>query len=94
MSFLRERVRAVLQTFDSLSRQKGFVEKEELLTVLSGKVDADEAEEIIDKLLQEGLVCSPSRRPRKNITHQLSLPLGPQTRILKQICVRFCRFVD
>lgn len=59
MSFLRERVRAVLQTFDSLSRQKGFVEKEELLTVLSGKVDADEAEEIIDKLLQEGLVCSP-----------------------------------
>ena len=59
MSFLRQRVRAVLQTFDSLSRQKGLVEKEELLAALSGKVEADEAEEIIEKLLQEGLLCSP-----------------------------------
>jgi DNA replicative helicase MCM subunit Mcm2 (Cdc46/Mcm family) len=59
MSFLRERVRAVLDTFDSLQRQAGAVEKEELISALSGRVEADEAEDIIDKLLKEGLICSP-----------------------------------
>jgi hypothetical protein len=39
MSALRERVKAVLQTFDSLSRQK-----EELLAVLSVRVEADEVD--------------------------------------------------
>jgi hypothetical protein len=59
MSFLREKVRAVLDTFDSLQRQAGAVEKDELLSALSGRVEADEAEEIIDKLVKEGLLCSP-----------------------------------
>ena len=59
MSFLRERVRAVLDTFDSLQRQAGAVEKEELISGLSGRVEADEAEDIIGKLLKEGLICSP-----------------------------------
>lgn len=59
MSFLRERVRAVLDTFDSLQRQAGAVEKEELISALSGRVEADEAEDIVDKLLKEGLICSP-----------------------------------
>ena len=59
MSFLRERVRAVLDTFDSLQRQAGAVEKEELISALSGRVEADEAEDIIDKPLKEGLICSP-----------------------------------
>ncbi|GEM_PF-1580828 len=59
MSFLRERVRAVLDTFDSLQRQAGAVEKEELISALSGRVEADEAVDIIDKLLKEGLICSP-----------------------------------
>jgi len=62
MSFLRERVKTVLQAIENLSRQKGLVEKEELLAALSGKVEADEAEEIIDKLRHEGLLCSPRRR--------------------------------
>jgi len=59
VSFLRERVRAVLDTFDSLQRQAGAVEKEELISALSGRVEADEAVDIIDKLLKEGLICSP-----------------------------------
>jgi DNA replicative helicase MCM subunit Mcm2 (Cdc46/Mcm family) len=59
VSFLRERVRAVLDTFDSLQRQAGAVEKQELISALSGRVEADEAEDIIDKLLKEGLICSP-----------------------------------
>jgi hypothetical protein len=52
-------VRAVLDTFDSLQRQAGAVEKEELISALSGRVEADEAVDIIDKLLKEGLICSP-----------------------------------
>jgi len=46
----------ILQTFDSLSRQNGIVEKDLLLSALYGKINVDEAEELMTYLIREGIL--------------------------------------
>jgi molybdopterin biosynthesis enzyme MoaB len=56
---LRQKLKTILDTFDSLSRQSGVVEKEALLLALGGQVEAVEAEELIQHLVREGIFNSP-----------------------------------
>lgn len=56
---LRQKMRTLLDTFDSLSRQGGVVERDLLMLALYGKLDAEEAEDLIDHLLKEGILHSP-----------------------------------
>ena len=53
---LRQKIRLILQTFDSLSRQNGIVEKDLLLSALYGKINVDEAEELMTYLIREGIL--------------------------------------
>ena len=55
-NLLREKLKIILQTYDSLSRQNGIVEKDMLLAGLYGKLEIDEAEELIRHLLREGIL--------------------------------------
>jgi hypothetical protein len=52
---LRQKLKVILETFDSLSRQNGVVEKDVLLSALYGKVEVDEAEDLISHLITEGI---------------------------------------
>ena len=56
---LRQKLKTILDTFYSLSRQSGVVEKEALLLALGGQVEAVEAEELIQHLVREGIFNSP-----------------------------------
>jgi len=49
-------MKLILQTFDSLSRQNGIVEKDLLLSGLYGKINVDEAEELMTYLIREGIL--------------------------------------
>lgn len=49
-------MKLILQTFDSLSRQNGIVEKDSLLSALYGKINIDEAEELMNYLIREGIL--------------------------------------
>lgn len=49
-------MRLLLETFDSLSRQNGIVEKDLLLSALYGKINVDEAEELLTHLIKEGIL--------------------------------------
>jgi hypothetical protein len=51
-SNLREKLKIILQTYDSISRQNGIVEKD----TLCGKIEIDEAGELIRHLLKEGIL--------------------------------------
>lgn len=53
---LRQKMKLILQTFDSLSRQNGIVEKDSLLSALYGKINIDEAEELMNYLISEGIL--------------------------------------
>jgi len=53
---LRQKIRLILETFDSLSRQNGIVEKDTLLSALYSKIDIDEAEELVTHLTTEGIL--------------------------------------
>ena len=53
---LRKKIRLILETFDSLSRQNGIVEKELLLSALYSKIDTEEAEELITHLINERIL--------------------------------------
>lgn len=53
---LRQKLKIILETFDSLSRQNGVVEKDVLLYALYGKVEVDEAENLISHLITEGIL--------------------------------------
>jgi hypothetical protein len=53
---LRQKLKVILETFDSLSRQNGVVEKDVLLSALYGKVEVDEAENLISHLVMEGIL--------------------------------------
>ena len=53
---LRQKLKVILETFDSLSRQNGVVEKDVLLSALYGKVEVDEAEDLIGQLITEGIL--------------------------------------
>jgi hypothetical protein len=53
---LRQKLKVILETFDSLSRQNGVVEKDVLLSALYGKVEVDEAEDLISHLITEGIL--------------------------------------
>jgi len=53
---LRQKIRLILDTFDSLSRQNGIVEKDALLPALYGKITIDEAEELVTHLVNEGIL--------------------------------------
>ncbi len=53
---LRQKMKLILQTFDSLSRQNGIVEKDSLLSALYGKINIDEAEELMNYLIREGIL--------------------------------------
>ena len=53
---LRQKMRLLLETFDSLSRQNGIVEKDLLLSALYGKINVDEAEELLTHLIKEGIL--------------------------------------
>ena len=53
---LRENMKLILETYDSLSRQNGIVEKDLLLSALYGKINADEAEELMTYLIKEGIL--------------------------------------
>ncbi|HKM78480.1 MAG TPA: hypothetical protein VJZ03_05345 [Candidatus Bathyarchaeia archaeon] len=53
---LRQNMKLILQTFDSLSRQNGTVEKDLLLSALYGKINVDEAEELMTYLIKEGIL--------------------------------------
>ena len=56
---LRQKLKTILDTFDSLSRQGGVVEKEVLLSALYGKVETAVAEELVQHLINEGILYSP-----------------------------------
>ena len=56
---LRQKLKTILDTFDSLSRQSGTVEKEALLLALPGEFEVVEAEELIQQLVKEGILNSP-----------------------------------
>lgn len=49
-------MKLILQTFDSLSRQNGIVEKDLLLSALYGKINVEEAEELMTYLIREGIL--------------------------------------
>jgi hypothetical protein len=49
-------MKLILETFDSLSRQNGIVEKDLLLSALYGKINVDEAEELMTYLIKEGIL--------------------------------------
>jgi hypothetical protein len=53
---LRQKLKVILETFDSLSRQNGVVEKDVLLSALYGKVEVDEAEDLISHPITEGIL--------------------------------------
>jgi len=53
---LRQKLKVILETFDSLSRQNGVVEKDVLLSALYGKVELNEAEDLISHLITEGIL--------------------------------------
>jgi len=53
---LRQKLKVILETFDSLSRQNGVVERDVLLSALYGKVELDEAEDLISHLITEGIL--------------------------------------
>ena len=53
---LRLKIRLILETFDSLSRQNGIVEKDLLLSALYSKIDIEEAEELITHLINERIL--------------------------------------
>ena len=56
---LRHELKTILDTFDSLSRQNGVVERDALLFALDGKVETIEAQELIDRLVKEGILNAP-----------------------------------
>jgi len=56
---LREKLKTILDTFDSLSRQSGVVEKDLMLSALYGKVETAEAEQLINYLVKEGILKAP-----------------------------------
>ena len=56
---LHQKLKTILDTFDSLSRQSGTVEKEALLLALPGEFEVVEAEELIQQLVKEGILNSP-----------------------------------
>jgi len=58
-NLLHEKLKTILNTFDSLSRQSGIVEKEALLSALPGVVELVEAEQLIQYLIREGILNSP-----------------------------------
>jgi len=58
-NLLHEKLETILNTFDSLSRQSGTVEKEALLSALPGEVELVEAEQLIQYLIKEGILNSP-----------------------------------
>jgi hypothetical protein len=58
---LRQKLKVILETFDSLSRQNGVVEKDVLLSALYGKVEVDEAEDLISHLIAEGIIKTAQR---------------------------------
>jgi len=58
-NLLREKLKMILDTFDSLSRQAGIVDKDTLLFALHGKVEIPEALELIDYLVKEGILQAP-----------------------------------
>ena len=49
-------MKLILETFDSLSRQSGIVERDTLLSALYGKIELVEAEELINHLIKEGIL--------------------------------------
>jgi hypothetical protein len=49
-------MKLILETFDSLSRQNGIVEKDLLFSALYGKINVDEAEELMSILINEGIL--------------------------------------
>ena len=49
-------MKLILETFDSLSRQSGIVEKDMLLSALYGKIELGEAEELTNHLIKEGIL--------------------------------------
>ena len=53
---LRQKLKIILDTYDSLLRQNGVVEKDSLLSGLYGKIEIDEAEELISYLVKEGIL--------------------------------------
>jgi hypothetical protein len=53
---LRQNIKLILQTFDSLSRQNGIVEKDLLISALYGKINIDEAVELTNYLISEGIL--------------------------------------
>ena len=53
---LRLKMKLILETLDSLSRQNGIVEKEMLLSALYGKIEAEEAEQLVTSLITEGIL--------------------------------------
>ena len=53
---LRQKMKLILETFDSISRQNGIVEKDLLLSALYGKINVDEAEELMTYLIKEGIL--------------------------------------
>ena len=53
---LGQKIKLILETFDSLSRQNGVVEKDALLSALYSKIDIDEAEELMSHLIKEGIL--------------------------------------
>ena len=53
---LRQKIKLILETLDSLSRQNGIVEKDVLLSALYSKLDVEEAEELMTHLIKEGIL--------------------------------------
>lgn len=53
---LRQKIKLILETLDSLSRQNGIVEKDALLSALYSKLDVEEAEELMTYLIKEGIL--------------------------------------
>ena len=56
---LRLKLKIILDTFDSLSRQGGVVDRELMLSALYGKVETAEAEQLLTYLVKEGILQSP-----------------------------------
>jgi len=53
---LQLKMKLILETLDSLSRQSGIVEKDALLCALYGKIGAEEAEQLVTYLITEGIL--------------------------------------
>ena len=53
---LRQKIKIILEAFDSLSRQNGIVERDVLVSALYSKIDVDEAEELMTYLIKEGIL--------------------------------------